>query len=213
MRFHIFTAPPGRLRGASLALALLALLGPLATAPIPAVAAPAAGQATVLSDEALAHSLLGGFVSASMKVNGVRLHYVIGGQGEPLILLPGWPETWWEFHKIMPQLAKTHRVIAVDLRGMGGSDKPRGGYDKKTMAADIQALASALRYDRVDIAGHDIGAMVAYAFAANYPAQTGCAHDRRTALREHPSCCVDRLNLRTRRWNRQRRPRAVPGRP
>ena len=60
-----------------------------------------------------------------------------GRQGAPLVLLPGWPRTWWEFHKIMPALARTRRVIAVDLRGMGDSAKPAGGYDKKTMAADI----------------------------------------------------------------------------
>lgn len=125
------------------------------------------------SDASLASSLPGGFVSETKEVNGVRLHYVIGGRGKPLFLLPGWPETWWEFNKIMPQLAKTHRVIAVDIRGMGGSSKPETGYDKKTMAADIKALADALGYARIDIAGHDIGAMIAYAFAANYPQSTG----------------------------------------
>ena len=57
---------------------------------------------------------------------------------------PGWPETWWEFHKIMPRLANNYRVVAVDLRGMGGSDKPRGGYDKKTMAEDINQLIHSL---------------------------------------------------------------------
>jgi pimeloyl-ACP methyl ester carboxylesterase len=62
------------------------------------------------------------------------LHYVAGGKGPALVLLPGWPETWWEFHKIMPALATQYRVIAVDLRGMGGSAKPQGGYDKKNMA-------------------------------------------------------------------------------
>jgi pimeloyl-ACP methyl ester carboxylesterase len=74
-------------------------------------------------------------------------------------------------------------VIAVDLRGMGGSDKPAGGYDKKTMAADIRALVHRLGHDRVDIAGHDIGGMVAYAFAANHPEST-----RRIALLDiaHP---------------------------
>ncbi|MGQ5262051.1 alpha/beta fold hydrolase [Micromonospora sp. ZYX-F-536] len=135
------------------------------------------------SDAELARSLQGGFVSSHAEVNGVRLHYVGGGRGEPLILLGGWPQTWWEFHKIMPALAESRRVIAVDLRGMGGSDKPAGGYDKKTMAGDILALTRHLGYDAVDIAGHDIGGMVAYAFAANHPAST-----RRIALLDiaHP---------------------------
>src|SRR3712207_5820505 len=80
---------------------------------------------------------LPGFRSGYAKVNGIRMHYVTGGRGRPLVLVPGWPQTWWEFHKIMPALAKRYRVIAVDLRGQGGSDKPAGGYDKKTMARDI----------------------------------------------------------------------------
>ncbi|HHX4056135.1 MAG: alpha/beta fold hydrolase [Burkholderia contaminans] len=105
-------------------------------------------------------------------VNGVRLHYVVGGKGEPLVLLPGWPETWWTFHKIMPALAEHYTVIAVDLRGMGASSKPVDGYDKKTMAADIHELTQSLGYDKVAIAGHDIGSAVAFAYAENYPEAT-----------------------------------------
>jgi len=113
---------------------------------------------------------LKGFKSASITTpGGIRIHYVEGGQGEPLILLPGWPETWWEYHKIMPVLATHFHVIAVDIRGMGGSSKPQGGYDKKTMAKDIYALVSQRGFKKVNIAGHDIGAMVGFAFAANYP--------------------------------------------
>lgn len=78
-----------------------------------------------------------GFTSRFARVNGTRLHYVSGGQGAPLVLLPGWPRTWYQFHKVMPRLARHYRVIAPDLRGMGDSDKPVGGYDKKTMARDI----------------------------------------------------------------------------
>jgi alpha/beta hydrolase fold len=86
------------------------------------------------SDTALAASLPGDFRNGYAEVNGTRIHYVEGGKGTPVFLLPGWPQTWWQFHKIMPELAKRHRVIAVDLRGMGGSDKPGLGYDKKNMA-------------------------------------------------------------------------------
>jgi pimeloyl-ACP methyl ester carboxylesterase len=74
-----------------------------------------------------------------------------------VFLLPGWPETWWSYHKIMPELAKRHRVISIDLRGMGRSDKPAGGYDKKSMAGDISELVRQLGYKQVDVIGHDIG--------------------------------------------------------
>ncbi|WP_067814202.1 alpha/beta fold hydrolase [Actinomadura kijaniata] len=121
------------------------------------------------TDAALAESLEGGFSSHLAEVNGIRLHYVEGGQGDPLVLLGGWPQTWWQFNKVMPALARDHRVIAVDLRGMGGSDKPETGYDKKTMARDIYELVRHLGHDRVYVAGHDIGAMVAQSMAANHP--------------------------------------------
>jgi pimeloyl-ACP methyl ester carboxylesterase len=124
-----------------------------------------------VSDAALVKSLPG-FKNGFADVNGVRLHYVQGGQGEPLVLLPGWPETWWSFHKIMPELAKHYTVIAVDLRGMGSSAKPADGYDKKTMAADIHELVKSLGYERAHIAGHDIGSAVAFAYGANYSEAT-----------------------------------------
>ncbi|MER7930612.1 alpha/beta hydrolase [Streptomyces sp. NPDC096057] len=123
----------------------------------------------VPSDAELAQSLDGDFESRHAKVNGIDLHYVVGGQGDPLLLLGGWPQTWWEFHKIMPALAERHQVIAVDLRGMGSSDKPESGYDKKTMALDILALVEFLGHEQLDVVGHDIGAFVAYSFAANHP--------------------------------------------
>ncbi|MGH8778174.1 alpha/beta fold hydrolase [Paraburkholderia sp.] len=115
---------------------------------------------------------LPGFKNAYAEVNGIRLHYVEGGIGEPLILLPSWPQTWWEFSRVLPQLAERYRVLAIDFRGMGGSDKPDGGYDKKTMASDIRALVSQLGLGTVNIAGNDVGSMVAYSFAANYPEAT-----------------------------------------
>ncbi|MGW4664888.1 alpha/beta fold hydrolase [Streptosporangium sandarakinum] len=95
-----------------------------------------------------------------------------GGKSEPLVLLPGWPATWWSYHKVMPALARRYRVIAVDIRGMGASDEPAGGFDKKTMARDIYELVRTLGHDGVNVAGHDIGAMVAFSFAANHPAAT-----------------------------------------
>ncbi|GAB3461140.1 alpha/beta hydrolase [Streptomonospora sediminis] len=123
-------------------------------------------------DAALADSLDGGFSSHEAEVNGTRLHYVEGGAGEPLVLIGGWLQTWWQWRKVMPALARRYRVIAVDIRGMGSSAKPAGGYDKKTMARDIYELVGHLGLPAVTIAGHDIGGMVAYAFAANHPEAT-----------------------------------------
>ncbi len=122
------------------------------------------------TDAELAATLDGDFVSAYAEVNGIRLHHVTGGAGEPLILLGGWPQTWWQFRKVLPELARRFRVTAVDLRGMGGSDKPASGYDKRTMARDIHELTSHLGHESAFVAGHDIGAAVAYHLAATYPA-------------------------------------------
>jgi pimeloyl-ACP methyl ester carboxylesterase len=124
------------------------------------------------TNERLIKPSLPGFTSNFLVANGIRQYYVAGGQGEPLILLHGWPQTWWEYHKVMPALAERFRVIAVDLRGIGGTDKPQSGYDKKTMARDIYELARKLGYSSVNIAGHDVGSMVAFSFAANHPAAT-----------------------------------------
>jgi pimeloyl-ACP methyl ester carboxylesterase len=127
-----------------------------------------AAKSADVSDASLIKTLPG-FKNGYADVNGVRLHYVVGGKGQPLVLLPGWPETWWSFHKMMPTLAEHYTVIAVDLRGMGTSSKPAGGYDKKTMAGDIHELVKSLGYDKAIVAGHDIGSAVAFAYAANYP--------------------------------------------
>ncbi|GAA3593083.1 alpha/beta hydrolase [Kribbella ginsengisoli] len=124
---------------------------------------------SVVDDAALASALPGDFRSAFAEVNGTTLHYVAGGQGEPLVLLPGWPVTWREFRHVMPLLAERYRVIAVDLRGMNLSAKPDSGYDKRTMARDILELVHHLGYSKAAIAGHDIGSMVAFSYAINHP--------------------------------------------
>jgi pimeloyl-ACP methyl ester carboxylesterase len=124
-----------------------------------------------LDDDQLIRSLRG-FQNGRASVNGTELHYVIGGSGDPLVLLPGWPQNWWAFHKIMPILAEHYRVIVVDIRGMGSSEKPPDGYEKKNMAADVYALVQHLGFATTNIAGHDIGAGVAYSYAANYPEAT-----------------------------------------
>ena len=113
-----------------------------------------------------------GFAERFDHVNGVRLRYLIGGKGTAVVLLHGYAETSHMWNPIMPLLAKRHTVIVPDLRGAGGSAKPQSGYDKKTMAGDIQQLISLLGFDRVSIVGHDIGLMVAYAYAAQFPQAT-----------------------------------------
>jgi pimeloyl-ACP methyl ester carboxylesterase len=104
-------------------------------------------------------------------VNGVRLHYLVAGRGEPVILLHGYTQTSHMWRPLMAALGGVRTVIAPDLRGAGGSAKPAQGYDKKTMAQDVHALAQSLGYSRVSLVGHDIGLMVAYAYAAQYPAE------------------------------------------
>ena len=104
-------------------------------------------------------------------VNGVRLHYLVAGKGEPVILLHGYAQNSHMWRPLMVELAKSHTVIAPDLRGFGQSSKPASGYDKKTMAQDVHALAKSLGYQRTIVVGHDIGLMVAYAYAAQYPTE------------------------------------------
>jgi pimeloyl-ACP methyl ester carboxylesterase len=113
-----------------------------------------------------------GFASETAAVNGIALHYVRGGKGPPVILIHGFPQDWFEYHAIMPRLAKQFTVIAVDLRGVGGSTTTAGGYDAANMAEDVHQLVSALKLERFYIAGHDIGGMVAYAFVRRYPEVT-----------------------------------------
>jgi pimeloyl-ACP methyl ester carboxylesterase len=105
------------------------------------------------------------------EVNGTKLRYLIAGQGDPVLLLHGFAQTSHMWRPLIAELAKTHTVIAPDLRGFGDSAKPDGGYDKKTMARDVHALTASLGHKRVAVAGHDIGLMVAYAYAAQYPSE------------------------------------------
>ena len=113
-----------------------------------------------------------GFVSNTAKVNGTTLHYVRGGNGPAIILLHGFPMDWYVYHKVMPLLAKKFTVVAVDLRGVGGSSATPGGYESANMAEDIRQLTQQLKLEQVYIVGHDIGGMVAYAFARLYPQAT-----------------------------------------
>jgi pimeloyl-ACP methyl ester carboxylesterase len=113
-----------------------------------------------------------GFTARNADVNGTTIHYRVGGKGPAVVLLHGYAETSHMWNPLMPLLAKTHTVIVPDLRGAGGSAKPEGGYDKKNMAVDIHELVKSLGIHSVAIVGHDIGLMVAYAYAAQFPAET-----------------------------------------
>jgi pimeloyl-ACP methyl ester carboxylesterase len=104
-------------------------------------------------------------------VNGIQMHYVMGGQGPPVVLLHGWPETWYAWRHIMPALAENYTVIVPDLRGLGDSSKPTTGYDGKTVAEDIHQLVTQLGFNTIFLVGHDIGVWVAYPYAAEHPTE------------------------------------------
>ena len=101
----------------------------------------------------------------------VRLHYVTAGTGFPIVLLHGWPQSWYEWRHIMPALAERYQVIAPDLRGLGDSSRPAGGYDKQTVGNDIWRLVHAhLGLDAFHLVGHDWGGPTAFAVASAHPA-------------------------------------------
>lgn len=126
---------------------------------------------TVEPDPAVA-ALGPAFEEGIIETNGTRLHYVSGGSGAALILLHGWPEDWSEWRKVMPVLARNYRVVAIDLRGIGGSAVAADGFDEATLAADVHGLAERLGLRRPYVVGHDIGGLVAYAYARLYPRDT-----------------------------------------
>jgi pimeloyl-ACP methyl ester carboxylesterase len=108
------------------------------------------------------------FTSRYVDAGGLRLHAVIGGKGRPLLMLHGWPQTWYQWRLVMPELARDFQVIAVDQRGIGLSDKPHTGYDAGTGANDMVALMDALGHKRFAMVGFDTGMTIAYAVAADH---------------------------------------------
>jgi pimeloyl-ACP methyl ester carboxylesterase len=113
---------------------------------------------------------LAGFTHRWVDADGIRLHAVEGGRsGAPtVVLLAGFPQTWWAWHKAMPRLAERFHVIAIDLPGQGHSERPQGSYDTHTVATRVQAALTALDVPKYWLVAHDIGAWVAFSLALNY---------------------------------------------
>jgi pimeloyl-ACP methyl ester carboxylesterase len=109
------------------------------------------------------------FDSRFVDTGDLRLHAVVGGEGPPLLLVHGWPQTWYAWRMLMPSLAREFEVVTVDQRGIGLSDKPKDGYDTRTLGNDMVALMEALGHERFALYGTDVGMPIAYAVAADHP--------------------------------------------
>ena len=112
------------------------------------------------------------FHTEEIQTNGATIHVRVGGKGPAVVLLHGFGDTGDMWAPLAANLARDHTVVVPDLRGMGLSSHPASGYDKKTQAADIRAVLTKLGIDHSAVVGHDIGTMVAYAYAARYPSKT-----------------------------------------
>jgi pimeloyl-ACP methyl ester carboxylesterase len=148
-----------------------------------ASAAPASAVTADATPVSAAQRL--GFVDHTVVANGVKLHYVTIGKGEPVVLIPGWPESWYAWRFVMRRLADAGRLVyAIDPRGFGDSEAPPDGYDLATSAKDMHAfleITGLARPGGVDIIAHDIGNWIAYAHASTYPQDV-----RRLVLSEAP---------------------------
>jgi pimeloyl-ACP methyl ester carboxylesterase len=150
-------------------------MGSSSTLPIPE------GPGSVSGAPNLPEGFVDTFTSQYVEVGDLRLHAVIGGDGPPLLLVHGWPQTWYQFRLLMPALARDFEVIAVDQRGIGLSDKPEDGYDTGTLADDVVGLMDALGHQRFALVGCDTGLLIGYAVAADHPDRVD-----RVALGEAP---------------------------
>ncbi|MFF3488974.1 alpha/beta fold hydrolase [Streptomyces sp. NPDC002701] len=112
------------------------------------------------------------FTHKFAKVRGVRMHYVTGGEGPALVLLHGWPQTWYEWRKVMPALAKHHTVYALDLPGLGDSEGSPESFDKKTLARYVHGLLhDRIGLDSFDLVAHDLGGGVGFQYVSQFPGQ------------------------------------------
>jgi pimeloyl-ACP methyl ester carboxylesterase len=127
------------------------------------------GPGSVSGAPNLPEGFTGTFTSRYIDTGGLRQHVVTGGDGPPLLLIHGWPQTWYAWRLVMPGLARDFFVVAPDQRGCGLSGKPSDGYDTATLAGDLVALMDALGHRRFAVAGHDTGMWIGYALAADHP--------------------------------------------
>jgi pimeloyl-ACP methyl ester carboxylesterase len=139
------------------------------------------GPGSVAGAPNLPEGFTGTFSSRYIDTRHLRQHVVTGGDGPPLLLVHGWPQTWYAWRLVMPTLARDFHVIAPDQRGTGLSGKPEDGYDTGTLAGDLVALMDALGHQRFAVAGHDTGMWIGYALAADHPDQVA-----RLAVAETP---------------------------
>ena len=127
------------------------------------------GPGSVSGAPQLPDGFTGTFTSRYIDTGDLRQHAVTGGDGPPLLLVHGWPQTWYAWRLVMPALARDFHVVAADQRGCGLSGKPPDGYDTGTLAGDLVALMDALGHRRFAVAGHDTGMWIGYALAADHP--------------------------------------------
>jgi pimeloyl-ACP methyl ester carboxylesterase len=139
------------------------------------------GPGSVFGAPNLPDGFAGTFTSRYVDAGGLRQHVVTGGQGPPLLLVHGWPQTWYAWRLVMPGLAREFTVVAPDQRGCGLSGQPGDGYDTGTLAGDLAALMDALGHERFAVAGHDTGMWIGYALAADHPGRVA-----RLAVAETP---------------------------
>ena len=111
------------------------------------------------------------FESRAAEIEGMQLHYLTAGSGPPLLLLHGYAETSWMWRSLLPSVAERFMIVAPDLPGIGDSDIPADGLDMQSAAIRIQQLARSLGIEKASVVGHDIGLMVAYAYAAQFPGE------------------------------------------
>lgn len=153
---------------ATVLLTLLLTMGTAAcSAPTPAGVPPYA--VATQGDSAFENTFRHEFAD----VDGVRMHYVKGGSGSPVVLIHGWPQTWYGWWQVMPALAERHTVYAIDLPGLGDSTGSPSGYDKATLARYVHTLiADQLGVRDARVVGHDFGAAVAFQYASQFPSDT-----------------------------------------
>ena len=139
------------------------------------------GPGSVSGAPNLPAGFAGTFTSRYIDTGDLRQHVVTGGDGPPLLLIHGWPQTWYAWRLVMLALARHFQLIVPDQRGCGLSGKPEDGYDTGALAGDLAVLMDALGHQRFAVAGHDTGMWIGYALAADHPGRVG-----RLAVAETP---------------------------